>query len=260
MRSGGSYQLEGRRCDSLLMWRGAGGGLSSVELAVLWEPVTLEGAATRWRENRGRGWTWDCSRLAGSTASTRFYVSVLLLIVHTVRSHDLRGTQSREQDTMMQPSASLPPTMTSLSLTPAPAPAPGSTTLLTTLKSFLTAQQTRHSLSSELEAALSTYLLASSSLPAPPSPLPSGQLPDILSAPSTCASEAIRPPNEAELGECLRIGFVGLMDIKTEMDVLVSVLRDVWNREDLAKVVERVEEGEVERLKEVSLYSTRLER
>lgn len=71
-------------------------------------------------------------------------------------------------------------------------------------------------------------------------------------AASTCATEAIRPPNEAELSEVLRIGFMGLMDVRTEVGVLEEVLRNVWGRKDLAEVVRRVEELEGERLKEVS--------
>mgnify|MGYP001588075101 CR=1 FL=1 len=41
--------------------------------------------------------------------------------------------------------------------------------------------------------------------------------------------------------------------MRTEVEVLEEVLRGVWKREDLAEVVGRVEEHEVERLKEVSV-------
>lgn len=122
--------------------------------------------------------------------------------------------------------------------------------LLLTLKAFQRVQETRRSLSLELEGALSSFLSNSPTPLADPSdslaslPTPSG---------STCATEAVRPPNEAELSEVLRIGFVGIMETRDEVDELEAVLRLVWKREDLADVVKKIEGLEGERLKEVRL-------
>ncbi|KAK4705469.1 hypothetical protein P7C70_g721, partial [Phenoliferia sp. Uapishka_3] len=121
------------------------------------------------------------------------------------------------------------------------APPPAPTTLLATLKAFSTAQQTRADIQRELEDALSSFLSNT------PSTLET--LPTAVSA-STCATEAIRPPNQVELGEVLRIGFTGLLEVQQEVDTLQAVLRVVFKREDLADVLENVEKLEVERLKE----------
>lgn len=130
-----------------------------------------------------------------------------------------------------------------------PAPRQVPNTLLGTLQGFTRAQETRRSLATELESALSSFLTST------PTPLadPADSLSNLsTSSGSTCASEAVRPPNEAELGEVLRIGFLGLMEIRDEVEELEAVLRMAWKREDLADVLKKVEGLEAERLKEVS--------
>lgn len=110
------------------------------------------------------------------------------------------------------------------------------------------AQETRRSLSLELESALSSFLTST------PTPLtnPTDTLSNLATpSGSTCATEAVRPPNEAELGEVLRIGFMGLLEIRDEVEELEAVLRMAWKREDLADVLKKVEGLEAERLKEV---------
>lgn len=57
------------------------------------------------------------------------------------------------------------------------------------------------------------------------------------------------------MGEVLRIGFMGLMEIRDEVEELEAVLRMAWKREDLADVLKKVEGLEAERLKEVRLVS-----
>ena len=124
--------------------------------------------------------------------------------------------------------------------TPSSSSAPASATLLTTLTRFRTLQQTRHALAHELDDALSSYLSASASLPPPP-PAAEGQ--------STCAHEASLPPSQAELGEVLRIGFEGLMEVRGEMLELAEKLEVEWHRADLGAVVGKVEALEGDRLK-----------
>lgn len=129
-----------------------------------------------------------------------------------------------------------------------PAPRQVPNTLLATLQAFTRAQETRRSLSLELESALSSFLTST------PTPLtnPTDTLSNLATpSGSTCATEAVRPPNEAELGEVLRIGFMGLMEIRDEVEELEAVLRMAWKREDLADVLKKVEGLEAERLKEV---------
>ncbi|KAL8292649.1 hypothetical protein RQP46_001261 [Phenoliferia psychrophenolica] len=135
---------------------------------------------------------------------------------------------------MAQPQASTPS-----------APPPPPTTLLATLKAFTKAQETRAALSRELDDALSSFLSGT------PSPLTNliPTTPEPVSA-STCASEAVRPPNELELGEVLRIGFTGILEVRQEVDTLQAVLRVVFKRDDLADVLEKVEKLEGDRLKE----------
>lgn len=126
------------------------------------------------------------------------------------------------------------------------APPPAHTTLLGVLKAFTKAQETRASLQHELEDALSSFL---SGTPSPITNLiPTGPTP--VSA-STCATEAVRPPNQDELGEVLRIGFTGILEVRQEVDTLQAVLRVVFKRDDLADVLEKVEQLEGDRLKEV---------
>ncbi|ORY92895.1 hypothetical protein BCR35DRAFT_320073 [Leucosporidium creatinivorum] len=128
-----------------------------------------------------------------------------------------------------------------------PAPRQVPNTLLATLQAFTRAQETRRSLSLELESALSSFLTST------PTPLanPTDALSNLATpSGSTCATEAVRPPNEAELGEVLRIGFLGLMEIRDEVEELEAVLRMAWKREDLADVLKKVEGLEAERLKE----------
>ena len=128
------------------------------------------------------------------------------------------------------------------------APPPPPTTLLATLKAFTKAQETRAALQRELEDALSSFLSDT------PSPL-TNLIPTTLEpvSASTCASEAVRPPNQAELGEVLRIGFTGILEVRQEVDTLQAILRVAFKRDDLADVLERVEKLEGERLKEASL-------
>jgi hypothetical protein len=132
---------------------------------------------------------------------------------------------------------------------PTPAPRQTPNSLRTTLKAFNRAQETRRSLQLELESALSSFLSNSST--------PLTHSTDILASletpsGSTCATEAVRPPNQDELGEVLRIGFMGLMEIRDEVEELETMLRMAWKRDDLADVLKRVEALEGERLKEAS--------
>lgn len=134
--------------------------------------------------------------------------------------------------------------MAEMDLTPPNAPKPPPTTLLATLKAFNTAQETRAALGRELDDALSSFL---SNTPSTVSTLPP------VSS-STCATEVVRPPNQDELGEVLRIGFVGLLEVRQEVETLETVLRVVFGKSDLADVLKRVGDLEGERLKEVSPF------
>lgn len=125
-------------------------------------------------------------------------------------------------------------------------------TLLSLLQQYQKSQETRRALSLELESALSTHLSSSSTSTSSSSSSSDATTtpPDAL---STCAAESIRPPNEAELGNVLRIGFEGLMEVKDEVEGLANVLELVMKRKDLAEVVRKVEEIEDLRLKTVSV-------
>ncbi|BGP02629.1 hypothetical protein RTG_01635 [Rhodotorula toruloides ATCC 204091] len=146
----------------------------------------------------------------------------------------------------------------SIAVSPAPAAAPGDS-LLSTLRAFTRALETRRSLQAELEQALSSFLTST------PSALTNGA--DVLAAPSdsletnetteqpnggaglsTCASKALRPPSEEELQEVLRIGFAGLVELKEEVKVLQADVERRWERQDLARVVGRIEGWESERI------------
>lgn len=136
--------------------------------------------------------------------------------------------------------------------------------LLSTLRAFTRALETRRALQAELDQALSSFLTST------PSGLSSGS--DALAAPldpdnsdrdsaqpnggggiSTCRSEALRPPSEDELQEVLRIGFAGLVEIKEEARLLQADVEQRWRRTDLARVLERIEGWESERIRAVSL-------
>ncbi|BGP07932.1 hypothetical protein JCM10049v2_003777 [Rhodotorula toruloides] len=140
------------------------------------------------------------------------------------------------------------------------AAAPPTDSLLSTLRAFTRALETRRSLQAELEQALSSFLTST------PSALSTGS--DVLAAPSdsleadapsaqpngaagrsTCASEALRPPSEEELQELLRIGFAGLVEIKEEVKVLQAAVERRWERADLARIVRRIEGWESERIR-----------
>lgn len=127
---------------------------------------------------------------------------------------------------------------------PAASTTPPAPTVLSTLLRFRTLQQTRTALSHQLDDALSTYLVSPTSILSPPAPTPTPAAPQ-----STCASEASAAPSQAELGEVLRIGFEGLMQVRGEMLELAERLSGVLGRGDLGRVVGRVEELEGERLK-----------
>lgn len=151
------------------------------------------------------------------------------------------------------------------------------TTLLEALKSFQTLQKTRHNLIQELESSLSSYLIPSStpSLPEPPATT-NGERPSCasqaLSLPtlqqldqhlSSASSEdvqdplttiKIRPPNEFELTEILRIGFLGLLEINNELTMLELTLEETFKRADLGKIVGNVKGLEEERFRIVSIF------
>ena len=135
-------------------------------------------------------------------------------------------------------------------LTAAPTPSSSSTppTLLSTLTRFRALQQTRAALAHELDDALSTYLSTPASILAPPPPTAAAAS-DTPAPQSTCAAEASLPPSQAELSEVLRIGFEGLMEVRGEMLELSERLASEFEREDLGRVVGKVEELEGERLK-----------
>lgn len=118
--------------------------------------------------------------------------------------------------------------------------------LLISLRAVLKAQQTRVEISNELDAALSSFLTQS------PSPLELPSEANGAAEPTACQMEAVRPPNEVEMQEVLKIGFTGLLEIRGEMQELAAVLRMIWSREDLAKVLDKAEELEGEKLKVVS--------
>lgn len=144
-----------------------------------------------------------------------------------------------------------------VSLDPSALPPAAPPTLLATLRAYTRLLETRRALQAELDSALSSFLSGSAS-PLPPSdPLAAGPSSADAPAPapsalSTCASEAIRPPSQPELEQALQIGFGGLVELKEEARLLVAQLGEKWARDDLRRVVERVEEWESERMRAVS--------
>ncbi|GAA5970422.1 hypothetical protein JCM21900_003854 [Sporobolomyces salmonicolor] len=150
----------------------------------------------------------------------------------------------------------------------APRAAAAPSRLLSTLQAITKALGTRRAVQAELDQALSSFLSSSPAPLAPgpdllaaPPPSPSGSpaRPDL--APSTsptartatsCAAEAatVRAPSEEELQEVLRIGFLGLVEIKEEIKALLAVVVGECRREDLGRVVRGIEELESERMRE----------
>ena len=129
-------------------------------------------------------------------------------------------------------------------------------TLLTTLQSFITAQRTRRNVQLELEQALSSFLsqspsgLKSLTLNAPEPEL--GPATVTTGSGTACANEAaqVRAPNDAEMVQVLKIGFEGLVEVRNEVDIITTLLRDEFDRKDLAQVVDRIERLEASRTKE----------
>ncbi|GAA5845738.1 hypothetical protein JCM11251_007293 [Rhodosporidiobolus azoricus] len=150
-----------------------------------------------------------------------------------------------------------------ISLAP-PAPPGPHPTLLSTLKAYATLRQTRTSLLNELDQALSTFLSSSSTSSSDPAPSSSSPVPSPQSSStstSTCALEAISPPpprSPEELEAVLRIAFGGLVEVKEEARILAEEIGDKWGKEELRRVVEKVEEWESERVKAtLELYQLR---
>ncbi|GAA5867768.1 hypothetical protein JCM1840_006686 [Sporobolomyces johnsonii] len=150
--------------------------------------------------------------------------------------------------------------------------------LLSTLQAITKALGTRRALQAELDQAFSSFLTSSPAplAPAPdilaaaPSPPSSSSPTSTATAPSTsatartatsCATEAatVRAPSEEELQEVLRIGFVGLVEIKDEIKALLTVVEDECLRADLARVGRGIEELESERMR-VTLERDQLRR
>lgn len=136
----------------------------------------------------------------------------------------------------------------SISVDPAAAPLPApASSVLGSLKSYVQLIETRRSLQTEMEQALSSFLTAT------PAPLSNG--PDALSATTTraspCAAEAIRPPTEPELQQVLQIAFGGLVQVKEEARLVVEALEERWHRPDLARIVRGIELDESARIKAV---------
>lgn len=109
---------------------------------------------------------------------------------------------------------------------------------LSTLQAFLRAQHNRTALSAEIESALTSFLTNN------PTPLLD------TAVVGSCSAEVVRPPNEIELGEVLKIGFKGLMEVKDEVEDLEAILRVVCKRDDLANLLKKVEALENDRLRE----------
>ena len=155
-----------------------------------------------------------------------------------------------------------------ISLDPSALPPSAPPTLLATLRAYTRLLETRRALQAELDSALSSFL-SGSPTPLPPSdplaaatadaPTPAAAAAADAPAPaanalSTCASEAIRPPSQPELAQALQIGFGGLVELKEEARLLMAQLGDKWARDDLRRVVERVEGWESERMRAVSRH------
>ncbi|SCZ98624.1 BZ3500_MvSof-1268-A1-R1_Chr3-1g05508 [Microbotryum saponariae] len=127
-----------------------------------------------------------------------------------------------------------------------PPPPPATPSLLATLKLYRTSLRSRHSLLSELEAALTSFFTKT------PTPLSTLNIDadNLNRTPtSTCATESIRPPNVEELQEILRIGFEGVLEAKQEHRLIADSLEHRFQRADLKNVVERIETMEEERFK-----------
>lgn len=169
----------------------------------------------------------------------------------------------------------------------APAPAP-SASVLASLRAYVRLVETRRSVQAEMDQALGSFLTATPAALARggADPLSAGAAAEEAEsvsgrggagtgtgtgtgvgsergsdagAPlSTCAAEAIRPPNEAELQQVLQIAFGGLVEVKEHARIIVAELEDRWDREDLARMVRAVEEDESKRIKLVSLSVLRL--
>lgn len=116
---------------------------------------------------------------------------------------------------------------------------------LSTLQAFLRAQHNRTALSAEIESALTSFLTNN------PTPLLD------TAVVGSCSAEVVRPPNEIELGEVLKIGFKGLMEVKDEVEDLEAILRVVCKRDDLANLLKKVEALENDRLREVGIFPSK---
>ncbi|GAA5845957.1 hypothetical protein JCM9279_004736 [Rhodotorula babjevae] len=145
-----------------------------------------------------------------------------------------------------------------ISLDPSALPLAAPPTLLATLRAYNRLLETRRALQAELDSALSSFLSGSPTSLAPSDPLAAdadaptpdaGAPTSATSALSTCASEAIRPPSQPELEQALQIGFGGLVELKEEARLVLAQLGDKWARDDLRRVVERVEGWESERMR-----------
>ncbi|GAA5928694.1 uncharacterized protein JCM15063_003942 [Sporobolomyces koalae] len=139
-------------------------------------------------------------------------------------------------------------------------------TLLETLTRLTTAWDTRRSILSELESSLDSFLTSTPiALSNPTDLLAPDHTGDDGSRNSTsCTQEArsplhVRPPNEDELQQLLSISFAGLLQVKTDVETLRDTLREDPTTEKLARVVERVEEQESQRIK-VTLERDQLRR
>lgn len=138
-------------------------------------------------------------------------------------------------------------------------------TLLAALLSFQTIQATRHSLLTEIETSLSSYLLPSPTLPIP-EPITNGERPSCASQvldlptlqgeinPDPLTTINIRAPNTEELGEILRIGFLGILEINNDLSKLEVELKETWQKGDLAACVGRVKGLEEDRFRVVSNF------
>lgn len=133
-------------------------------------------------------------------------------------------------------------------------------TLLSTLKSIRTSCETRALLLNELDSNYDSFL---SQLPSTLdiSPRPSAaNTTTATDGVTSCQTEAVRPPNEAEMGEILRISLIGLMEVRDEISASTEVIR-ACSRSDLVTAIEIMEQKEQERLKIVRsfrLYGRRL--
>ncbi|KAK4049101.1 hypothetical protein OIO90_005571 [Microbotryomycetes sp. JL221] len=134
------------------------------------------------------------------------------------------------------------------------------TSLLSVLQAFQQAQQTRHSLQSELDLAMSSFLTQTPSTWSNDMSSHQSQSRHINDNVlqqnghhngSTCAQEAvqIRAPNDEEITQIVTITMQGLLDIKLEMKQLQTLLIDKYNRKDLANLIQQIEQFEQDKLK-----------